>query len=194
MLSLCHLLPKGSGSSTKVIAAGAAGLCRGQGQGSCSSGSCRCCRAEDPASAAATLAALLLTGGADPFIEQCLCLPYAGMGTVSNKSLQQSACSNQLGASWRFITACLDVFTQTEAVTFFQHSWQESLCTLLISVWRRKVLTQKGKLQDKNLTSDCRRREAVAGGGEQMEVEGSNQQWREAMRCGGEQSEVGRRS
>ena len=145
---VCHLLPKGSSSSTKVIAAGAAGLCRGQGQGSCSSGSCRCCRAEDPASAAATLAALLLTGGADPFIEQCLCLPYACLCRNGHCFQQKLAAISLQQSAWRFITACLDVFTQTEAVTFFQHSWQESPCALLIRVWQTNVLTQKGKLQD----------------------------------------------
>ena len=31
------------------------------------------------------------------------------------------------------------------------------------------------------LTSDCRRRKAVAGGGEQMEVEWSNRRWRGAI-------------
>ena len=104
-----------------VIAAGAAGPCRGKGQGSGGSESCRCCRAKDPASAAPTLAALLLTGGAAPLIEQYLCLAYACLCRNVRCFQQKLAAISLQRSAWRFITVCLDVFTKTEAMTFFQY-------------------------------------------------------------------------
>ena len=194
MLSLCHLLPKGSGSSTKVIAAGAAGLCRGQGQGSCSSGSCRCCRAEDPASAAATLAALLLTGGADPLIEQCLCLPYACLCRNGHCFQQKLAAISLQQSAWRFITAwqCLlgrfysdrssDIFSTFLAGVTVRSS--DSRVANKSAHTKRKIagLELNKRLQEEE--SSSRWRGADGGGGEQSAVEGSNERWRGTIRGG----------
>ena len=106
---------------------------------------------------------------------------FAGMGTVSNKSLQQSA--------WRFITACLDVFTQTSSDIFSTFlagvtgRSSDSRVAKKRAHTKRKVagLELNKQLQEDGSSSRWRRAE--------MEVEGSNQLWRDAMRGGGEQKE-----